>query len=173
MALRLSNPVKRLIPIAAVVGVVAILALAAYVFLFSPVTVSGRVDHKTIVGIKDNTAYTLMVIVPGGFQFDDPSLEDLFLDKDANVTIDESLEWEILSCGYSEIRYLASMRLATKDPVNDIEPGETLAYFVKRDDFNELKFVLGYSFEVEKFKSATIKDVKGEFYVLVLCPDRH
>ena len=159
MAFRPSKTVRRLAMAAAVVGMAAILVFAVYALAFSTITVTGTVDHKTIVGIRDDTAYTLMVILPGGFQFDEPALESLFLDKDPNVTIDESLEWEIMSCGYPEIRYLASMRLSTGDSVNRIDPGGTLAYFVKRDDFSALKFGESFTFEVEKSESFTIRNL--------------
>ena len=159
MAIQLNVSSRYIVLTAAAVGTAAILVFAVYVLAFSTITVSGVVDHKTIVGIRDDTAYTLMVILPGGFQFDEPALESLFLDKDPNVTIDESLEWEIMSCGYPEIRYLASMRLSTGDSVNRIDPGGTLAYFVKRDDFSALKFGESFTFEVEKSESFTIRNL--------------
>ncbi len=159
MAFRLSRPVRQFALVAVVVGIVTILAFAAYVLVFSTITVSGVVDHKTIVGIRDDCQYTLVVIVPWGIQVQDSALQSLFSDKDVNLTIDESLEWDIRSCGYAEIRYLASVRLSTGDSVNDIEPGGTLAYFVKRDDFNKLVFIDDHTISVEKLEFATIRDV--------------
>ena len=157
MAFKPSKPVRRFAMAATVVGIVAILVFAAYVLAVSTITVAGTVDHKTIVGIRDDTQYVLVVIVPWGLQVKQPALEILFADKDANVTIDESLEWEIMSCGYSEIRYLASMRLSTGDSVNRIDPGGTLAYFIKRGDFNALRLAESFTFEVEKSEFATIR----------------
>lgn len=159
MALGLNRPIRQFALVATLVGIVAILAFATYVLVFSTITVSGVVDHKTIVGMRDDCQYTLLVIVPWGFQVKDSALQSLFSDKDANLTIDESLEWVIRSCGYAEIRYLASVRLSTGDSVNDIEPGETLAYFVKRDDFNKLGFIDDHTIRVEKFEIATIRNV--------------
>jgi len=156
MAFRLSEPFRHFALAAAAAGIVAILVFAAYVLAFSTITVVGTVDHKTIVGIRDDTQYTLVVVVPWGIQIKQPAVESLFVDKDANVTIDASLEWAIMSCGYSEIRYLASMRLTTGDSMNRLDPGETMAYFVKRDDFNGLRLAESFTFEVEKSEFATI-----------------
>lgn len=143
----------------AAVGLAVALVFAVYVIAFSTITVTGTVDHKAIVGIRDNGAYTLVTMAPLGLTVKQQDLVSLFADKDGNVTINESMEWEIMSCGYSEIRYLSSMRLSTGDSVNHIEPEGTLGYFVKRSDFNALKLTDSFTFKVEKNEPATIRNL--------------
>ncbi|MDH3366134.1 MAG: hypothetical protein OEM29_09080 [Thermoplasmata archaeon] len=157
MAIRLNVSYRHFMVAAVAVGTAVILVFAVYVIAFSPITVTGTVDHKMIVGIRDDAAYKLVQMAPLGLTVYQQALVSLFADKDGNVTINESMEWEIMSCGYSEIRYLASMRVSTGDSVNHIDPGGTLGYFVKRSDFNALKLTESFTFEVEKSEPATIR----------------
>ena len=159
MAIRPYVSHRRFILAVAAIGMAGILVFAVYVIAFSTITVTGTVDHKTIVGIRDDVAYTLVSMAPLGLTVKQQALVSLFADKDGNVTINESMEWEIMSAGYSEIRYLASMRVSTGDSVNHIDPGGTLAYFVKRSDFNALKLTDSFTFKVEKSESATIRNL--------------
>jgi len=152
---------KSIWSIAAVVSVVILVIMVAYVIAFSTVTVEGTVDHKTIIGTKDNVEYTLVVFTLGDVDIRDPALEPIFKDNDANITVTQAMEQEMLNLGYSEINYLADIRVISEDPVNHVEPGELLAYSVKRTEFNSLIVGETVSFEVAKMTSATIREVHG------------
>jgi hypothetical protein len=145
--------------VAIAVLVVCLFALLAFIAAFSTVTVAGTVDHKTIVGVNDQTQDVLVVMGPWGITVNDPCLSALFADVDQNAVINESLEWEMICCGYSEIRYVASIRVSSQDPVNNVEPGGTLAYYVKRHDFNSLMIGQEFTFEVAKSEHATVTKV--------------
>ncbi len=150
---------KSIWSIAAVISVISLLIMVAYVLTFSTVTVQGTVDHKTITGTKDNIEYTLVVFTIASFEIRDPGLEPLFSNHDANYTVTQAMEQEMLNLGYSEINYFADIRVISEDPVNHVEPGELLEYSVKRTDFNSLRIGEKMSFEVEKMTSATIREV--------------
>ena len=68
----------------------------------------------------------------------DKSYEEFFSKKDNNTFISKSLEDEMKS-EYSDIKYLVSIRLDSRDPINGIDKGEALAYFVSKEDFNKMK----------------------------------
>ena len=152
---------KSIWSIAAVISVITLLILVAYVITFSTVTVEGTVDHKTIIGTKDNIDYTLVVFTIASLDIRDPALEPLFNNHDANLSVTQAMEQEMMDLGYSEIRYLAGIRVISEDPVNHVEPGELLAYSVKRTGFNSLMVGENMSFEVAKMTSATIREVNG------------
>ena len=60
---------------------------------------------------------------------------------------------------YSEINYLVSIRVSSRDPINNLEENQTPAYFVSREDFNTLEIGYKVTYEVERFQTATIKRV--------------
>lgn len=141
------------------ISTAVLLILLVYLLAFSTVTLTGVVDHKAITGIANQTQYTLVMITPWEVQVLDPSLSDLFQGEGLNLTVDEALEGELLNHGYSEIGYQASIRVSSKDPVNHIEPGETMGYLVKRSDFNAMPMGASVEFEVTKGKSLWISHV--------------
>ena len=145
--------------IAIAILIVILLVLMVYLLAFSMVKVSGVVDHKTITGIRDGTQYTLVVMAPWFIEIKDHALDDLFQGKDLDVTINATFEQAILNHGYSKINYLASIQVSSKDSVNHLNPGDALAYFVKRSDFNALRIGNSVTYEVEKGKPLTIARV--------------
>ncbi len=152
-------PKRTAYAMAIAISIVILLVLMVYLLAFSMVKVSGVVDHKTITGIRDQTLYSLVVMYPWGIQIDDHALDYLFQGKDQNVTINATFEQAILSHGYSKINYLASIQVSSKDSVNHLNPGDALAYFVKRSDFNALRIGNTVTYEVEKGKTLTIARV--------------
>jgi len=136
-----------------------VLIVAVYFELFSTVLVDGVVDHKEIVGISDQTSRTLLVITPWGVSIEDPSLITLFQSQGLNLTVNETLDRQMQSLGYSQILYLGGIRVSSNDPVNGLSQGETLSYFVTRDDFNKLIINGSVSYEVDRFQKATIREV--------------
>lgn len=68
-------------------------------------------------------------------------------EEDRDASINKSLEDE-MKTKYSTIYYLVSIRVDSKDPVNHLEEGDTLAYFVSRDDFNRVKIEDKVEYEV-------------------------
>ncbi len=150
---------KSIWSIAAVISVAILLIMIAYVIAFSTVTVEGTVDHKTIIGIKDNIEYTLVVFTIASLDIRDPALEPIFNNHDGNSTVTQAMEQEMLDLGFSDINYFADIRSISGDPVNNVEPGELLAYSVERTEFNSLRVGENMSFEVAKMTSATIREV--------------
>ena len=65
----------------------------------------------------------------------------------------------MLNHGYSEIGYQANIRVTSNDPVNHLQPGDTLGYLVKRGDFNVLPIGASVEFEVRKGDALHIADV--------------
>jgi len=142
--------------IAAIILVVVVVSVAVYYWFFSPVIVEGAVDHKAVTGTKDTTTYSILLNTDSGILVKDEDYQDWFSEVDRNAFVNSSLE-DRMKTEYFEIYYLVSIRVSTGDPVNSLEEGETLAYFVSRDDFNRAKIGDGVRFEVERFQTATIK----------------
>lgn len=145
--------------IAIAISIAVLLVLVVYLLAVSTVTVAGVVDHKVITGIKNQTQYSLVMITPWEVVVKDASLTDLFQGKGLNLTVDAALEQEMLNNGYSEIGYQASIRVTSSDPVNHLQPGDTLSYLVKRGDFNVLPIGASVEFEVRKGDALHIADV--------------
>ena len=147
---------RNLFAVAAIILVVVVVSVAVYYWFFSPVIVEGAVDHKAVTGTKDTTIYSILLNTDSGIVVKDEDFEDWFSEVDENAFVNSSLEGRMRT-EYSEAYYLVSIRVSTGDPVNSLEEGETLAYFVSRDDFNRVKIGDGVRFEVERFQTATIK----------------
>lgn len=150
---------KRPFGILIVIAVATLIVAVVYFTSFSAVLVDGVVDHKAVVGINDQVSRTLLVITPDGLIVKDPSLVDLFQGQGPNLTINETLDRKMHNQGYSQILYLGSIRVSTNDPMNGIGQGETLQYFMNRDDFNRLTINGSVSYEVDRFQGATITKV--------------
>ena len=135
-----------------------IVCLLAYKFM-SPIIVEGVVDHKAVTGVKGDISYTILLNRPADsglwILVKDKDYEDLFKgEKDAFIS--KSAENEMKK-EYSVIKYIVSIRLYSKDPINSINDGETLAYFVSRDEFNKMEIGDKVKFEVSKSEKCTIK----------------
>jgi hypothetical protein len=152
---------KRPLGILIVIAVATLIVAVVYLTSFSAVLVSGVVDHKAVVGINDQASRTLLVITSGGVVIKDPALVDLFQGQGPNLVINETLDQKMHNRGYSEIFYLGSIRVSTNDPVNGIGQGETLQYYMNRDDFNRLTINGSVSYEVDRFQGATITKLHG------------
>jgi len=147
---------RRSFIIVVVVLVAVSIGAATYYYVFSPVIAEGVVDHKAVTGEKDGTSYSILLNTPEGIIIKDENYEQFFSEKDRNAIINKTLE-DKMKTEYSEINYLVSIRVTSKDPINNLEENETLAYFVSRDDFNALKAGDKVTYEVERFQTATIK----------------
>lgn len=147
---------KRSLGIVLGILVVAAVGVAISYYSFSPVVVEGVVDHKAVSGEKGHIVYSIVLNTPEGILVKDKDYEALFLEKDGDLLVNESLENE-LKTEYSKINYLVSIRLSLEDPVNRVAEGEALAYFVSRDDFNEMRIGYKVKFEVARFQSATME----------------
>jgi len=122
--------------------VVVIACSLVYKSASSPIIVEGTVDHKVITGLKGDTSYTIlvnrMIDNRSWILLKDKSYEEFFSKKDNNTFISKSLEDKMKS-EYSDIKYLVSIRLDSRDSINGIDKGEALAYFVSKEDFNKMK----------------------------------
>ena len=142
--------------IAFAVIVALILLASCYYWFFSPEQVTGNVDHKSIVGIKDNTQFTLVMFTPHGLNID-PAVNDLFAGMNINITISSDLEKELEQRGY-EVRYIGNIRLDSSDDINGIDAGSTIGYFLSsRNDFNRLMIGSNVTIEVSKNQDLTVK----------------
>ena len=100
-------------------------------------TSRGLVDHKTITGIREGTAYTILIYrsdeegLPALY-VKDRGLLDRFSIEEANPVIDDALAFDIESM-YEQVTYTVNLRteLATG-------PG-TEPYKVSREIFNQLQ----------------------------------
>lgn len=134
-----------------VIMAVAIVVLVFYELAASYIDVTGVVDHKVIAGIADNAQHTIVIMYAGDIEVYDHNLRQLFLGMDGNAVISASLEQELLNSGYTKILYLANIVVTSEDPVNNLDPGDALTYYVdKRSDFNALTFGASVVFEVRK-----------------------
>ncbi|MCD6236082.1 MAG: hypothetical protein J7J94_03740 [Thaumarchaeota archaeon] len=105
---------------------VAALILSAY---FWPVVVEGFVDHVGVVGMRNGVARTIFMITPHGIVVKDENLGRLLAENQSH-SFNEILKK--LDREYEKLYCVLSLRLTTSDPLNDLSPGETLAYTVDR-----------------------------------------
>ncbi len=140
--------------------VVVIACSLVYKSASSPIIVEGTVDHKVITGLKGDTSYIIlvnrMIDNRSWILLKDKSYEEFFSKKDNNTFISKSLEDKMKS-EYSDIKYLVSIRLDSRDPINGIDKGEALAYFVSKEDFNKMKIGDKVKYEVSRSTVDTIK----------------
>ena len=148
---------KRMLVIVVVI-VVASVGAVTYYYVFSPVIVEGIVDHKGITGEKDGTTYSILLNTPERITFKDEDYGQFFSEKDRDAVINETLDYN-MKTEYSEINYLVSIRVTSRDPINNLQENQTLAYFVSREDFNALKIGDKVTYKVERFQTATIKQL--------------
>jgi len=101
-------------------------SIGILIYYLQPIIVEGVVDHKTLVGVKDDVVKTLLMVTPHGILIKDKSIK-------AYVSGDSILYERLienLSKYYDRIYCTVSIRVSTEDPLNDLSPGETLAYIV-------------------------------------------
>jgi hypothetical protein len=81
--------------------IMSVLALTYYQFIATD-QVNGRVDHKSITGILDNTQYNLVMYTPYGLNVD-THIKDLIPENATDLTIpqEELLVKELRDMGYS------------------------------------------------------------------------
>ncbi len=140
--------------------VVAMLALTYYQYIATE-QVKGQVDHKSINGVLDSTSYTLVMYTPHGINVKNPQIRDLVPENATDLT--ESQEQvlidELRGQGYS-LYFVLNVRASTRDPVNGMNPGDTLGYIVGQDIF--LGFDMGdnITYEVPHNERATIRSAR-------------
>lgn len=135
-----------------------IACLLAYKFM-SPVMVEGVVDHKAVMGVKGDTSYTILLNRPtdnGSWIIVKDKDYEKFFKGEKNAFISKSIEDEMRK-KYFDIKYLVSIRLDSKDPINGIDKGEALTYFVSREIFNKMKIGDRVKFEVSRSEKCMIK----------------
>mgnify|MGYP005643055483 CR=1 FL=1 len=134
---------------------VAALILSAY---FWPVVVEGFVDHVVVVGIRNGVAKTIFMITPHGIIVKDENLGRL-LAENQSYSFNEILKK--LDQEYEKLYCTLSLRLTTPDPLNNLSPGETLAYIVDRDHcMNALNLGLGSKVRLVITRSNPLKAVE-------------
>jgi hypothetical protein len=120
--------------------IMSVLALTYYQFIATD-QVNGRVDHKSITGILDNTQYNLVMYTPYGLNVD-THIKDLIPENATDLTIpqEELLVKELRDMGYS-LHFVLNVEASSRDPVNGLDPGDALGYMVGQDIF--LRFDIG------------------------------
>ena len=108
----------------AILVAVVVVGVGVYFLAFKPVVSEGVVDHKTMTGTRDQTSYGIVVFTTTGSQFDDNEVQSLF---DETGLVSDEIEGQ-LDIRYDEIFYVVSVR----------SEGDTVGYFVSREDFNEV-----------------------------------
>jgi hypothetical protein len=122
---------------------IAVISAAIGYLALKPVSAEGIVDHKAITGTRGSTSYTITTVTDTGINVNDPDFaEDL---KDS-TTVDDDLAYRLDSM-YDEINYIVSIRTG----------GETMAYFVTREDYNKVGIGDDIRYEILKFKTTAIR----------------
>jgi hypothetical protein len=131
--------------LAILLAAAVLLAAVGYLAL-RPASAEGVVDHKAITGIRDSTSYTIATITDTGINVKDPEFAD---DLNDSATVDDALAHRLDSM-YDEIKYIVSVRTSEG----------TMAYFVTREDYNNVGVDDEIRFEILRFKTTTIR-IKG------------
>ena len=130
----------------------AILLAAAVLFsavgflALRPAVVEGVVDHMAVTGVRDSVSSTVVVFTDSGVVVKDEGFEGEF---EASAAVSEGLAHRLESW-YDEVNYVVSVRAG----------GETVAYFVSREDFNRVDVGVGIRFNVLRFKAVSIRIMK-------------
>jgi len=125
-------PVKSLIVISLLL--ILIIPIGIVIYYFQPIVVKGVVDHKTLVGVKNGNAKTLLMITPYGIIINDESVKSYVSGGD--ILYEELIR--NISRYYDEVYCTISIRVSTNDPLNNLGPGETLAYIADAKYFSLL-----------------------------------
>jgi hypothetical protein len=139
--------------------IVAMLALAYYQYIATE-QVDGKVDHKGIMGVLDDTSYTLVMYTPYGLSVDS-HIRDLIPKNATDLTIpqEQVLINELRDRGYS-LHFVLNVEVSSHDPVNGLNPGDTLGYFVEQDVFTRLNLGDIMTFEVPHNEKGVIRSVR-------------
>jgi len=134
---------------------VAVLITSAY---FWPVVVEGFVDHVGVVGIRNGVVKTIFMITPHGIIVKDENLDRL-LAENQSYSFNEILKK--LDQEYEKLYCTLSLKLTTPDPLNNLSPGENLAYIVDRDHcMNALNLDLGSKVRLVIIRSNPLEAVE-------------
>jgi hypothetical protein len=133
------------------------IAIILYLVVFSPVVVNGVVEAKSIMGVKGDTSFSIITIMPNRVYVDDPAFSQVVVNEGAGLTINSTLEQMMLDAGYSQIKYVITIALLSgEDTVHHISPGQALGYFTERIDFNALRIWDVAEFQVDRFDFGAI-----------------
>jgi len=124
----------------------AVLISAVGYLVFRPARAEGVVDHKAITGARGSMSSTIVTFTDAGVAVKD---EEFNGDFEVSTTVTEALAHR-LGSWYDEVNYLVSMRSG----------GETMAYFVSREDFNKVDVGGRIRFIPLSFKATSIRILK-------------
>ena len=149
----------RKIVLVVVIIVVAMLALTYYQYVATE-QVNGRVDHKSITGTLDDTEYTLVMFTPYGLNVD-PRVRDLISENVTDLTVaqEQNLVKELRDMGYS-LHFVLNVEVSSHDPVNGLNAGDALGYFVDQNDFIHLNLGDRITYEVPHNERGIIRSVR-------------
>jgi hypothetical protein len=150
---------RRSIIVISVIVIAAVLALTYYQYVATE-QVQGRVDHKSISGDLDGTTYGLVLYTPTGLSVD-LQIRDLISENATDLTASQerTLIQELQDRGYA-LHFCLNVEVSSRDPVNDLNSGDTLGYSVDQDTF--VRFDMGdtISYEVPYNEKAVIRSAR-------------
>jgi len=149
-----TNLINRMLIIGLIFALVICSVVLAY--YYQPVIIEGVVDHKTIVGIRDDAGMTIIRITPHGVIVKDKELKSHLINL-KKFTLDEVIEF--LQLKYDAIYCTVSIRVITSDPLNNLAPGETLAYIIDVKYFDMLKIGSKVKFTITRLNPLKINEV--------------
>lgn len=127
-----------------------------YQYYYQSVIVEGIVDHKAVVGIKNEVTKMILMVTPHGIIVKDRDLErhltgieEFKLSKVINI----------LDMYYDEIYCTVSIRTTTGNPLNGLAPGETLAYIIDEKYFDMLKIGAKVKFKIMRLDPLGISEI--------------
>jgi len=155
MVLSLKNKNIKMLTLSLILALVICLSISIYYYY--PTTIEGIVDHKTVVGVKDGVAKTILLIMPDGTVIiKDENVKQHVMG--ANITSLEKIK-SILHMYYAKVYCTVSVRTLTGDLLNNLAPGETLAYIVSEEHFDMLKIGANVKFEITRINPLKISKI--------------
>lgn len=134
-----------------------VICLSISIYYYYPTTIEGIVDHKTVVGVKDGVAKTILLIMPDGTVIiKDENVKQHVMGT--NITSLEKIK-SILHMYYAKVYCTVSVRTLTGDLLNNLAPGETLAYIVSEEHFDMLKIGANVKFEITRINPLKISKI--------------
>lgn len=145
-----------------VVFILAVSAVIIYLhYLHGSIALTGIVDHKSVVGIKNNNYRTLILVTPRSTIVKDPVLRDYISSNGSNIFISPILEY--LENIYDDFYCVINVRLSVDDTVNNVKRGETLGYILPRSlcitSFDELDIGSAVTFTINRHSRIVITNI--------------
>jgi len=120
------------------------------------VVIEGVVGHKSVVGVRNGFAHTLLLVAPHAVLVEDEEVASLLGNRSLdpyNFTLGDLIE--AIRSRYDYVYGVVSIKTRYGDPVNGLEHGETLGYIVDVELFDLFK--LGSNVKVVVTRASKIR----------------